>query len=159
MHADHALGARHARRDLGDAQRGGVGGEHAVLAHDLGQLPEQLALELERLRRRLDHDLGVRQIAERGRRLERPGGAFLQAPLLDLALEPLADAGEPALECVRVGVVHERARARGARELRDAGAHRAGAEDSDDGHYDGTSAFSPVSARPMISFWICEVPS
>ena len=25
--------------------------------------------------------------------------------------------------------------------------------------YDGTSAFRPVSARPMISFWICEVPS
>ena len=25
--------------------------------------------------------------------------------------------------------------------------------------YDGTSALMPVSARPMISFWICEVPS
>ena len=23
----------------------------------------------------------------------------------------------------------------------------------------GTSAFTPVIARPMISFWICEVPS
>ncbi len=23
----------------------------------------------------------------------------------------------------------------------------------------GTSAFTPVTARPMISFWICEVPS
>ena len=23
----------------------------------------------------------------------------------------------------------------------------------------GTSAFSPVTARPMISFWICDVPS
>jgi hypothetical protein len=25
--------------------------------------------------------------------------------------------------------------------------------------YAGTSALIPVSARPMISFWICEVPS
>ena len=66
----------------------------------------------------------------------------------------------PRSSASRVGVVHERARARGARELRDAGAHRAGAEDPDDRHgYEGTSAFSPVSARPMISFWICEVPS
>src|ERR671915_537156 len=23
----------------------------------------------------------------------------------------------------------------------------------------GTSAFTPVTARPMINFWICEVPS
>ncbi len=26
-------------------------------------------------------------------------------------------------------------------------------------HRYGTSAFTPVTARPMISFWICEVPS
>ena len=65
----------------------------------------------------------------------------------------------PRSSAVGVGVVDERARARRRGELRDAGAHRAGAEDPDDGHYDGTSAFSPVSARPMISFWICEVPS
>jgi hypothetical protein len=25
--------------------------------------------------------------------------------------------------------------------------------------YDGTSALMPVVARPMMSFWICEVPS
>ena len=25
--------------------------------------------------------------------------------------------------------------------------------------HDGTSALMPVSARPMISFWICDVPS
>ena len=29
----------------------------------------------------------------------------------------------------------------------------------DGGHRYGTSAFSPVTARPMISFWIWEVPS
>ncbi len=40
-------------------------------------------------------------------------------------------------------------------ELRDARAHRAGSHDADH----GTRALSPVSARPMMSFWICEVPS
>jgi hypothetical protein len=25
--------------------------------------------------------------------------------------------------------------------------------------YDGTSALMPVVARPMMSFWICDVPS
>ena len=55
--------------------------------------------------------------------------------------------------------MHERARAGRGGELRDARAHRAGAEDPDDEHYDGISALIPVSARPMISFWICEVPS
>ena len=143
-------GARHARRDLGDAQRRRVGGEHAVLAHDRASSREQLALELERLRRRLDHDVGVGQRAERRRRLERPGRARLEPALLDLALEPLGDAGQPALERSGVGIVHERARARRRGELRDAGAHRAGAEDSDD-HYEGTSAFSPMIIRRTLA--------
>ncbi len=64
VHADHALGPGHAGGDLGHAQRRRVGGEHAVVAHDLGDAPEQLALELERLRRRLDHDVGVGQRGE-----------------------------------------------------------------------------------------------
>ena len=72
-------------------------------------------------------------------------------------VEPLARPREPALERVAVRVVHERPRAARGGELRDAGTHGAGAEDADD--HDGTSALMPVSARPMISFWICEVPS
>ena len=67
--------------------------------------------------------------AELRRRLDRPGRARLEPPLLDLVLEPLGDAGQPALERLGVGVVDERARARRRGELRDAGAHRAGAED------------------------------
>ena len=46
-------------------------------------------------------------------------------------------------------------------ELGDPVAHRAGADDADD-LWDGcthVSALIPVAARPMISFWICEVPS
>jgi hypothetical protein len=157
VHADHPLRAGHACGDLGHAQRRRVGREHAVRAHDLGQAREQRALELERLRRRLDHDVGLRQPGHLGRRLQRP--SRLQPPLLDLVLEPLGDPGQPALQRRGVGIVDERARARRRGELRDARAHRPGADDSDDHGYDGTSAFSPVSARPMMSFWICEVPS
>ena len=62
-----------------------------------------------------------------GRRLDRPGRARLEPALLDLALEPLGDAGQPALERIGVGVVDERARARRRGELGDAGAHRPGA--------------------------------
>jgi hypothetical protein len=36
-------------------------------------------------------------------------------------------------------------------------ADRAALFREDDVH--GTSAFTPVTARPMISFWICDVPS
>ena len=126
--------------------------------HDLGDAREQRAFELERLRRRLDDDVGFGEPRQFGHALERPARARLQPPLLDLVLEPLGDAGQPALQRLGISVVDERARARRRGELRDAGAHRAGAEDPDD-HYDGTSALRPVSARPMISFWICEVPS
>src|ERR1019366_2951115 len=60
------------------------------------------------------------------------------------------------------GIVQERPRARAARELGDAGPHRAGTQHADDARWAahaGTSAPMPVISRPMISFWICEVPS
>ena len=55
-----------------------------------------------------------------------------------------------------VRVVHPHVEPGGARRLGDAGAHRPGAGDSEQHQ---VSALSPVSARPMISFWICDVPS
>ena len=51
----------------------------------------------------------------------------------------------------------ERVARLGAVEPREAdGAARLG---GDGGHRYGTSALTPVTARPMISFWICDVPS
>ncbi len=109
-------------------------------------------LELEALGCGLDHEVAAGEILEGRRRLQPPGGRgvvfLLQAP---------ARRGQPALERVAVGVVDERPRAGLRRELRDAGAHRAGAEDADRLHQ--TIALIPVAARPMISFWICDVPS
>ncbi len=71
VHADHALGAGHAGGDLGDAQRGGVAGQHAVAGHVLGDLGEQLALELEVLGRGLDDQARVRERRDVVGRLER----------------------------------------------------------------------------------------
>ena len=74
----------------------------------------------------------------------------------------------PALQRLRDRVVQQRAGARAGSQLGDPGAHRAGAGDADRAgswrqlaavRQAGTSALMPVSARPMISFWICEVPS
>ena len=49
-------------------------------------------------------------------------------------------------------------------DIGDAGAHRSRAGDADplDAHFassKGMNALIPVASRPMISFWICEVPS
>src|SRR6202012_6117705 len=89
-----------------------------------------------------------------------------QATAVDPALEVAADALEAAVEGFWIGVGDERSCPRQARKLRAPGAHRAGAGDADragcargSGHYAGTSALIPVRARPMISFWICDVPS
>ena len=103
VHADDALRAGHAGGDLGHAQRRRVRGEHAVVADDLGDAPEQLALELERLRRRLDDDVGAGELVELLGRLDHAGRAGLEPPLLDLAREPLApdrsDPRSPARPC------------------------------------------------------------
>ncbi len=81
-----------------------------------------------------------------------------------------------ALRRTRDRVVEQRPRARRRGELRDAGAHRPGAGDADDGgqparpvHADtgsasrsttiGLSASMPVASRPMMSCWIWLVPS
>ena len=135
VHADHARGVREAGGERGHAQRRRVGGQHAVGLDHLGQAGEQRALELEVLRRGLDHEPALRQRIEVAHRLD--------------AL------GRPR-ERLAVGVVEQRAQARLGGERGDPGAHRPRAGDADGSH---ASALIPVSARPMISFWICEVPS
>ena len=70
--------------------------------------------------------------------------------------------GGAALQRLGERVVQQRARAGEHGELGDPAAHRAGADDADDlrdGCPHPVSALMPVAARPMISFWICEVPS
>jgi hypothetical protein len=135
VQAHDTLGSGHPGRDLADREGGGVGRQHRVGRDDLRERREQRPLDLERLGRRLDHHVARRQVRE-GRR-------------------PL-DAHDPALGR-RIGVVQQHPEPRIARGGGDAGAHRPGAGDPEAvGH---ARALMPVSARPMISFWICDVPS
>jgi hypothetical protein len=99
---DDALGSGHARRDRADEQRGRVGGEHRVGRDDVGERGEHGALDVERFRRRLDHDVARCKIGER----RRPLGA-LHSP-----------AGR------RVGIVHHDRHAGVTSGRRDACVHR-----------------------------------
>jgi hypothetical protein len=123
------------RRDRRDRDRRRVRREDR-LGRDLRQPAEQLALDLERLGRRLDDELALREVRQLARRLEalsRPRGVLrAPAPALRSALELLRDPLERALECGGVRVVHERTRAGERAELRNAGAHRPGPDDADD---------------------------
>ena len=136
VHADDALGVRQRRRDRGHEQRRGVGRQHAAVRHVARDLGEQLALELKRLGRGLDHELALGQAGRLAHRLEvggRPACACSSvsrprsAPRRSCGGDPLG----AARERLRIGVVQQRPRARLASELSDAGAHRAGARDAD----------------------------
>ena len=183
VHADDPLGALGSRGDRRDQQRRGVARQHALVGDDAVRQPrEQLVLELQALGRRLDHQLARGKILERGSRLQpvasRRRLRIAQSATLDAPVQLGPDPLEPPAERLRDRVVQQRAGTGQTAELSDPGAHRAGAGDSDDvwGRgwrwaggwaggwagfpiYAGTSALMPVNARPMISFWICEVPS
>ena len=64
VHADDPLGVRRRDGDLGDRQRGGVGGQHGVRRDDRVDLAEQLLLEVELLRNGLDHELAVGEVGQ-----------------------------------------------------------------------------------------------
>ena len=92
--------------DLGHAQRRGVRGEHAVVARRCSaSAPEQLALELERLGRRLDDDARTPASSSSASAARRSSPA---APALGRSLRRARaraaaahDPAEPALERVR----------------------------------------------------------
>jgi hypothetical protein len=89
VHADHAPGVGDRAGDRGDRDRGGVRRQHGT-RRDLAQGREELALELEALRRGLDDQprrCQVAQLAD-GRDLAR---LALQAALVAPALEAVGD--------------------------------------------------------------------
>ena len=71
------------------------------------------------------------------------------------------DAMDPALQRVRVRIMEQGRQPGDAAELGDAGSHRPRSGDAENPRraHDGTRALMPVRARPMMSFWICDVPS
>ncbi len=154
---------------------------------DLRELRVELVLELDALGHGLDHELARRErLRSLPRAASRRASAW---PLLaQLALggffaQPVARALQALLQGRGHRVVQQRSRAGARGELGDAGAHRPGAEHADHGPplrpagsaglrrclvrwatvspaaQAGTIAPIPVISRPMISFWICEVPS
>ena len=138
-------------------------------------------LELEALGDRLDDQLArgeLLQGIDRLRALGRGLGVLVREPAFRrFPAQAVLDPRAALLERLGDRVIQQRLRPRAARELGDARAHRAGAEHADEarrlgglpcgvlclGHarsrYAGTIALIPVIWRPMISFWIWEVPS
>ena len=61
VEADHAFGMQQVRGHLGDGERGGVGGQDAVLGDHCLHFGEDLLLDGQFLEHRLDHEVGVRE--------------------------------------------------------------------------------------------------
>ena len=117
--------------DRGDRDRRRVRRQHRA-GRDLLELAEQLLLELQALGRRLDDQLGLGEVLRATAAALTSPGSPLEAALGAPALEPVGDRVEPALDRDLVGVVQQRPCAGRRRELGDARAHRAGADDADD---------------------------
>ena len=105
-----------------------------VVAADLGEPLEQLALEVAALGRGLDHEVAAGQALELLHRLEQLGRAGVGAALLGPLRQALAHVLRAALERLGHRVVQQRGHPGRAAELRDAGAHRAGAHYAERGH-------------------------
>ena len=137
VHPDDALGTVHGGGDRRDRDRRGVRGQDAVRADDLArQAPEEVGLQRQRFGRGLDHEVAGGeggQVVDGVQALPRRRDVLAgQAPARLRALEPGHDLPRAALGGARQRVVEQRRRAHRAGELRDAGAHRAGAGDADD---------------------------
>ena len=133
-------------------RRRSVGREHGLRAARRRHRGEQLPLEVDVLRHRLDHQVGVRH---RGRDLELRAQVGEHGVLLllrglaarDPLVEERGDAGEAAIEELLLHVAHRDARAGRRADLRDAGAHGAGT-DHDDTFESGGGHLSSSSAWP-----------
>ena len=135
MHADDVVRASARGRDRIDVERRGIGREHRPGAADRAEACEHLALHGHVLEHRLDHEVGVGERREVGRRHDtrrrRGGGVGREPPLARSLLEGRADPRDAGLDRHRLRV-HQRHRIAGARGAdRDAAAHRARADDPD----------------------------
>ena len=150
----HASGMLAAGGERGDRQRRGVAREDRVgVDHDL-QVAQQVALGAEVLDDRLDHELRARAIARgmdrrtgaRPRHARRPRRACPSRPACRRShgCRAIASSAAPMRASKSRTAM---ARLRG--DLRDARAHRAGADDGDDGFARQRTARSPSTQRPV----------
>ena len=135
MHADDTLGMGDPGGDCGHRQRGGVAGEDRVWAAGVGQRREQLPLQLQVLRRRLDHQVAVGEVVDArgaaGSRTGRLDVLFAPTSLLRSLREGAAQPLDSACQRRRDRVVQAGLVAAQRRDLGDPGTHRAGTDDAD----------------------------
>ena len=134
--------------DLVDVEIGGVGGEHgAGLAVGI-ELAEHLALDADVLEHRLDHHVGVGDLADVGGAVDQAGAGFdilrAHAAALGGGRVILGDQIEAALQGIGAGL-DDRHRDAGIGEAhRDAAAHGAGADHRGVLHVDGLHVLRQV---------------
>ncbi len=135
VHPHDALRVARGGGDARDRQGGRVGRQDALRRDDLRKSLVELALELGELGRGLDHQLAGREAVELFDDLQalRRGLGLLggQPALRGFLLQPRAHLLGTALQRLSNRVVQQRPRPRAARELRDAGTHRAGTDHAD----------------------------
>ena len=128
MGAERALAPLQALHDVGDRDHRGVAGEDGVGADVRLDLGEQLLLERQILKHRLDHIVGVAhgggEIGDRRHAVDR---AFVVAEVLEIGEDAMLRRRQRLLE----GIVDRHIVAGEREHLRDAVAHQAGADDGD----------------------------
>jgi hypothetical protein len=121
---------------LRDGEARGVRREHAVGAHVLGQLCEDLLLEVGLLEDRLEHEVAVREVlvARRGgdKRAQEVGLALVVASFGDLLVECLVDGASGRCQRFLAEVAHcDRDLEPSQEERRQLGGHQARAHETD----------------------------
>jgi hypothetical protein len=138
VHPDEVALAVDKGGQLGHGEARGVGGDDALLLHDAVDLPQQILLERDVLRGRLDHDVAALEILECGRALDPaqdPIGLVLgQLLLAHQAPERLAHALEALLQRLRAAVLEDHLAADLRGQLGDPRAHGPGSHDADGLH-------------------------
>ena len=156
MHADQAFRVRELRADRRHRDRRGIGGQDAALADDAFEFGEQGALGIQVLDDGLDHEDGAGGFLQRPDRLEalarQVGFDRAHAALLDQFGVGLADAVDGLGGGVRTGIEQQHLVAGGGRDLRDAGAHGAAADDGDRAaREDGVHGHSPLKCGVRLA--------
>ena len=156
VHADDALGMLGRLGDLADGDRRGVRGEDRLRRDEPVELGEGLALRLELLDDRLDHEIAVGEIRELGRERQPAdrGVALLgrHLPLLDRTAEVVLDRPAGALAELLAHLAAHGLEAGLGRDLRDPRSHRPETDHSDLANLHGGTLPGKKTALSCVLF-------
>ena len=134
MDADEALGILELGGERGDRQGRGIGGEDGVVANDRLHLGDDVGLDLAVLKHGLDDEIAVLQravvAARRDLLQERVALGALHTALVDAVGQRFVHARLAFVGGLLVAVDQHHVESRRGRDLRDTGAHEAGADDA-----------------------------